>query len=135
MVVNHNPEFEDHFNNPRNVGSLNVQSPRVGTATVTVADCGDVMRLQIEVDRQGYITRSKFKTFGCSSAIAAGSLTTEWLRGKTIDQAELFSGDYITERLDLTPEKQHSSRLAEDAVRGAIADWKCKRCRQGQPVL
>jgi len=135
MVFNHNPEFEDHFNNPRNVGSLNSQSPHVGTATVTVADCGDVMRLQIEVDSQEHIKRCMFKTFGCSAAIAAGSLTTEWLGGKTIDQAELFSGDYVTERLGLTPEKQHSSRLAEDAVRGAITDWKLKRCRQGQPVL
>ncbi len=93
------------------------------------------MRLQIEVDCQGRIKRAVFKTFGCSAAIAAGSLTTEWLRGKTVDQAESFSGDYVTERLGLTPEKQHSSRLAEDAVRGAIADWQSKCCRQHQPAL
>lgn len=135
MEPNRNPEFEDHFNSPRNVGSLNDLSPRVGTATVTVADCGDVMRLQIEVDCQGHIKQSLFKTFGCSSAIAAGSLTTEWLRGRTVAQAERFSGNYVTERLGLTPEKQHSSRLAEDAVREAISDWKRKRCRQSQLAL
>ncbi len=134
MEPNQSPEFVKHFSHPRNVGSLDRRSRRVGTATVTVADCGDVMRLQIEVDCQGRIARAMFKTFGCSAAIAAGSLTTEWLRGRSVDQAEGFSGDYITERLALTPEKQHSSRLAEDAVRAAIADWKRRRCRQGQPA-
>jgi len=134
MEPNRSPEFVKHFSNPRNVGALDRQSRRVGTATVTVADCGDVMRLQIEADCQGRITQAMFKAFGCSAAIAAGSLTTEWLRGRSVDQAEGFSGDYVTERLALTPEKQHGSRLAEDAVRAAVADWKHKRRRQGQPA-
>lgn len=134
MEPNQSPEFVKHFSNPVNVGSLDRRSRCVGTATVTVADCGDVMRLQIEVDRHGRIARAMFKAFGCSAAIAAGSLTTEWLRGRSVDQAEGFTADYVTERLALTPEKQHSSRLAEDAVRAAVADWKRRRCRQGQPA-
>jgi nitrogen fixation NifU-like protein len=124
----------EHFARPRNVGSLDRRSRRVGTGTATVSECGDVMRLQIEVDPRGRISRAMFKTFGCSAAIAAGSVTTEWLRGRSIEEAENFTGDYITERLSLPPDKQHSSRLAQDAVRQAIADWKHTRCRRGQPA-
>ena len=132
MEPNHSPEFMEHFAHPRNVGSLDRRSRRVGTGTATVSECGDVMRLQIEVDPQGRISRAMFKTFGCSAAIAAGSVTTEWLRGRNIEEAESFSGDYVTERLSLPPDKQHSSHLAQDAVRQAIADWKQTRCRCGQ---
>jgi nitrogen fixation NifU-like protein len=92
------------------------------------------MRLQIEVDGRGRISRAMFKTFGCSAAIAAGSVTTEWLQGRNVEEAESFSGDYVTARLSLTPDKQHSSRLARDAVLQAIADWKQRRCRCGQPA-
>ncbi len=132
MKPEYSPEYERHFSNPSNVGRLDHQSCRVGSATVSVADCGDVMRLQIEIDHHGRVKRAKFKTFGCSAAIAAGSVTTEWLEGRSVEQAEVFSGEYITERLALTPEKQHSSRLAENAVRAAVDDWKRKRCRQCQ---
>ena len=133
MEPSHSPELMEHFSRPRNVGSLDRRSRRVGTATATVADCGDVMRLQIEVDQRGRISRAVFKTFGCSAAIAAGSVTTEWLRGRYVEEAEGFSGDYVTERLSLPPDKQHSSRLAEDAVRQAVADFKTRR-RCGQPA-
>jgi NifU-like protein involved in Fe-S cluster formation len=133
MEPNHSPEFVDHFTRPRNVGALNRRSRRVGTATVRVSECGDVMRLQIDVDPRGRISRAMFKTFGCSAAIAAGSVTTEWLRGRNVQEAESFSGDYVTERLSLPPEKQHGSRLAEDAVRQAVADWKHTR-RRGHPA-
>ena len=134
MEPNHSPEFMEHFARPRNVGSLDRRSRRVGTGTARVAECGDVMRLQIEVDGRGRISRAMFKTFGCSAAIAAGSVTTEWLRGRNVQEAEGFSGDYVTERLSLPPDKQHSSRLAEDAVRQALADWKRARRRCGQPA-
>ncbi len=134
MEPSHSPEFMEHFARPRNVGSLDRRSRRVGTGTATVSECGDVMRLQIEVNPRGRISRAMFKTFGCSAAIAAGSVTTEWLRGRSIEEAESFTGDYITERLSLPPDKRHSSRLAEDAVRQAVADWKHTRCRRGQPA-
>ncbi len=132
MEPNHSPEFVEHFTSPRNVGSLDRRSRRVGTGTATVAECGDVMRLQIEVDGQGRISRAVFKTFGCSAAIAAGSVATEWLRGRNVQEAEGFSDDYVTERLSLALDKQHSSRLAQNAVRQAIADWKQRRCPCGQ---
>jgi nitrogen fixation NifU-like protein len=134
MEPNHSPELMEHFSRPRNVGSLDRRSRRVGTGTATVADCGDVMRLQIEVDGRGRIARVKFKTFGCSAAIAAGSVATEWLRGRNVQDAESFSADYVTRRLSLPPDKQHSSHLAEDAVRQAVADWKSRRCPCRQPA-
>ena len=134
MEPNHSPELMDHFSRPRNVGSLDRRSRRVGTGTATVSECGDVMRLQIEVDQRGRISRAMFKTFGCSAAIAAGSVTTEWLQGRNVQEAESFSGDYVTARLSLAPDKQHSSHLARDAVVQAIADWKQRRCRCGQPA-
>jgi len=116
----------DHFTSPRNVGSLDKSSERVGTGIVGAPECGDVMKLQIEVDDEGRIVDAKFKTFGCGSAIAASSLATEWLKGRTIDQAgELKNTDIATE-LSLPPVKVHCSVLAEDAVKAAIEDWKRK---------
>ena len=123
----------DHFNNPRNVGSLDKNAPDVGTGIVGAPECGDVMKLQIQVGRDGRIVDAKFKTFGCGSAIAASSLATEWLKGRTVEQAgELKNADIATE-LSLPPVKIHCSVLAEDAVRAAIADWKRKNGHQAQP--
>jgi nitrogen fixation NifU-like protein len=120
----------DHFTNPRNVGSLDKNSPNVGTGIVGAPECGDVMKLQIQVDGDGRIVDAKFKTFGCGSAIAASSLATEWLKGRTVDQAtELKNSDIATE-LSLPPVKIHCSVLAEDAVKAAIEDWKRKNGRQ-----
>ena len=116
----------DHFNNPRNVGTLDKNSARVGTGIVGAPECGDVMKLQIEVDDDGRIIDAKFKTFGCGSAIAASSLATEWLKGRNVNQAtELKNSDIATE-LSLPPVKIHCSVLAEDAVKAAIDDWKKK---------
>ena len=116
----------DHFNNPRNVGSLDKGSDRVGTGIVGAPQCGDVMKLQIEVDDDGTIVDAKFKTYGCGSAIAASSLATEWLKGKTIEQAEDLKNTYIASELSLPPVKIHCSVLAEDAVKAAIEDLKKK---------
>jgi nitrogen fixation NifU-like protein len=126
----HSAEFTEHFTRPRNVGAI-ADGGRVGTGTVTVSECGDVMRLQIEVDPRGRISRAVFKTFGCSAAIAAGSITTEWLTGRSIEEAEGFRGEYVTERLRLTPDKKHSSRLAEGAVREALGDYRKRCCAAG----
>lgn len=116
----------DHFNSPRNVGSLDKNSDRVGTGIVGAPECGDVMKLQIEVGDDGTIVDAKFKTYGCGSAIAASSLATEWLKGRSVDQAtELRNTDIATE-LSLPPVKIHCSVLAEDAVKAAIEDWKKK---------
>ena len=116
----------DHFTNPRNVGALDKNSTRVGTGVVGAPECGDVLKLQIEVDDGGTIVDAKFKTFGCGSAIAASSLATEWLKGRTVDTAgELKNTDIATE-LSLPPVKIHCSVLAEDAIKAAIADWKRK---------
>jgi nitrogen fixation NifU-like protein len=123
----------DHFNNPRNVGSLDKNAPDVGTGIVGAPECGDVMKLQIQVGRDGRILDAKFKTFGCGSAIAASSLATEWLKGRTVEQAdELKNADIATE-LSLPPVKIHCSVLAEDAVKAAIADWKRKNGHQATP--
>ena len=116
----------DHFNNPRNVGSLDKTARNVGTGIVGAPECGDVMKLQIEVAQDGTIVDAKFKTYGCGSAIAASSLATEWLKGRNIEQAtELRNSDIATE-LSLPPVKIHCSVLAEDAVKAAIEDWKRK---------
>jgi len=116
----------DHFNNPRNVGSMDKSSQSVGTGIVGAPECGDVMKLQIKVDDDGTIVDAKFKTYGCGSAIAASSLATEWLKGKKVDRAtELRNTDIATE-LSLPPVKIHCSVLAEDAVKAAIEDWKRK---------
>ena len=117
----------DHYERPRNVGSLDSRSPSVGTGLVGAPECGDVMKLQIEVDDEGTISDARFKTFGCGSAIAASSLATEWVRGKTIDQAMELKNTEIVEELSLPPVKIHCSVLAEDAVKSAITDYK-KKC-------
>jgi nitrogen fixation NifU-like protein len=116
----------DHFSNPRNVGSLDKNSSHVGTGIVGAPECGDVMKLQIEVDDDGHIVDAKFKTFGCGSAIAASSLATEWLKGKDLDQATELKNTEIASELSLPPVKIHCSVLAEDAIQAAIQDWKRK---------
>ncbi|MDX2064012.1 MAG: Fe-S cluster assembly scaffold IscU [Bacteroidia bacterium] len=117
----------DHYTNPRNVGTLDKAKPTVGTGLVGAPECGDVMRLQIEVDPQTQtIVEAKFKTYGCGSAIASSSLATEWLKGKTVDQALTIDNMTIVEELSLPPVKIHCSVLAEDAVRAAINDYRVK---------
>jgi len=117
----------DHFKNPRNVGTLDKESTSVGTGLVGAPECGDVMRLQIEVDKDsGTIKDAKFKTFGCGSAIASSSLATEWLKGKSIDDALAIDNMEIVEELALPPVKIHCSVLAEDAIKSAITDYKSK---------
>jgi nitrogen fixation protein NifU and related proteins len=116
----------DHFTNPRNVGSLNKDSKKVGTGLVGAPECGDVMRLQIEVDEQGIISDAKFKTFGCGSAIASSSLATEWLKGKSLNDAAKIDNMDIVEELALPPVKIHCSVLAEDAIKAAIKDYQEK---------
>lgn len=117
----------DHFNNPRNVGSLPKDDPTVGTGIVGAPQCGDVMKLQIKVDDTGKIVDAKFKTFGCGSAIASSSLATEWIKGRTIDEALEVKNTQIAKELALPPVKIHCSVLAEDAVRAAIMDYKRKK--------
>ena len=122
----------DHFNNPRNVGSLDKDADDVGTGLVGAPECGDVMKLQIKVDDDTQkITDARFKTFGCGSAIAASSLATEWVRGKSIDDAGKVSNVEIVEELSLPPVKIHCSVLAEDAIKSAIADYKQKQIDKG----
>ena len=115
----------DHYNNPRNVGSLDKDSNTVGTGVVGAPECGDVMKLQIEVEGDT-IVDAKFKTFGCGSAIASSSLATEWIKGKKIDEALQITNREIVEELSLPPVKIHCSVLAEDAIKSAIADYKQK---------
>jgi len=117
----------DHYENPRNVGSMDNNDPNVGTGMVGAPACGDVMRLQIRVDDSGVIEDAKFKTYGCGSAIASSSLLTEWVRGKTLDEASQIKNMDIVEELALPPVKIHCSVLAEDAISAAIADVKEKR--------
>lgn len=117
----------DHYSNPKNVGTLDKASKNVGTGLVGAPECGDVMRLQIEVDdATGIIKDAKFKTFGCGSAIASSSLATEWLKGKTVDQAVSIDNMDIVEELNLPPVKIHCSVLAEDAIKAAINDYRVK---------
>ena len=117
----------DHYNNPRNVGTMDKSAAEVGTGLVGAPECGDVMRLQIRVDPEtNVIEDAKFKTFGCGSAIASSSLATEWVKGKTIDEAMAISNTDIVKELALPPVKIHCSVLAEDAIRAAIGDWKKK---------
>jgi Fe-S cluster assembly scaffold IscU len=117
----------EHFKNPRNVGSLNKEAKNVGTGLVGAPECGDVMRLQIEVDEtSGVIRDAKFKTFGCGSAIASSSLATEWLKGKHLDEAMKIDNMDIVEELALPPVKIHCSVLAEDAIKAAIRDYQVK---------
>src|ERR687886_2284636 len=118
----------DHYNNPRNVGSLDKSDPNVGTGMVGAPECGDVMKLQVKVNpATGVIEDAKFKTFGCGSAIASSSLATEWLKGKTVDEALDIKNTQIVNELKLPPVKIHCSVLAEDAIKAAIADYKKKQ--------
>lgn len=120
----------DHAENPRNVGTLDKSDPNVGTGLVGAPACGDVMRLQIKVDPDtNTIVDAKFKTFGCGSAIAASSLATEWIKGKTVDEAETLENSAIVEELNLPPVKIHCSVLAEDAIKSAIADYRAKKAK------
>ena len=116
----------EHYENPRNIGSLDSGSKSVGTALVGAPECGDVMKLQIEVDENDKIIDAKFKTFGCGSAIASSSLATEWIKGKSLDEATTIQNTDIVEELSLPPVKIHCSVLAEDAIKGAIADYRRK---------
>ena len=127
----------DHYTNPRNVGSLDKSSTSVGTGLVGAPECGDVMKLQVRVNPEtGVIDEAKFKTFGCGSAIASSSLATEWLKGKTVDQALAIKNTDIVNELALPPVKIHCSVLAEDAIKAAIADYQKKReeTKASEPV-
>ena len=117
----------DHYEHPRNVGSLDKSDAQVGTGMVGAPACGDVMKLQIKVNAQGVIEDAKFKTYGCGSAIASSSLLTEWVKGKTLDQASQIKNTQIAEELALPPVKIHCSVLAEDAIKAAIADYQTKQ--------
>jgi nitrogen fixation protein NifU and related proteins len=117
----------EHYENPRNVGTLDANSDEVGTGLVGAPACGDVMRLQIRVNADGVIEDARFKTFGCGSAIASSSLATEWIKGKKIEEAGQLSNSQIAEELNLPPVKIHCSVLAEDAIKSAILDYKRKR--------
>lgn len=116
----------DHYENPRNVGKLDTNDSSVGTGVVGAPACGDVMRLQIKVNDQGIIEDAKFKTYGCGSAIASSSLVTEWVKGKSIEEASTITNSAIAEELALPPVKIHCSILAEDAIKAAVADYKKK---------
>ena len=116
----------DHYENPRNVGSLDKDAPDVGTGLVGAPACGDVMKLQIKVNGDGVIEDAKFKTFGCGSAIASSSLVTEWVKGKTVDEALTIKNTDVAQELNLPPVKVHCSVLAEDAIKAALSDYKEK---------
>ena len=117
----------DHYENPRNVGKFDAEDPNIGTGMVGAPACGDVMRLQIKVNEQGVIEDSKFKTYGCGSAIASSSLATEWMKGKTLEEAELIKNTQLAEELALPPVKIHCSVLAEDAIKAAVRDYREKK--------
>lgn len=117
----------DHYENPRNVGSFDKNDPHVATGMVGAPACGDVMKLQLKIDEQGVIEDAKFKTYGCGSAIASSSLVTEWVKGKTLDEASAIKNTAIAEELALPPVKIHCSILAEDAIKAAIEDYKSKQ--------
>ncbi len=126
----YNEKVIDHYENPRNVGNLDKTSPNVGTGMVGAPACGDVMKLQIEVDEKtGIIQKAVFKTFGCGSAIASSSLATEWLKGRTLEEADKIKNTEIAEELKLPPVKIHCSLLAEDAIKAAVSDYRAKNER------
>ena len=122
----------DHYNNPRNVGSLDKSDPEVGTGIVGAPECGDVMKLQLKIGDDGTIEDAKFKTFGCGSAIASSSLATEWVKGKTVAEARQLKNTEIVEELNLPPIKIHCSVLAEDAIKAALQDYENKRKKVGE---
>ena len=123
----------DHYENPRNVGSLDKEAADVGTGLVGAPACGDVMKLQIRVDDQGVIQDAKFKTFGCGSAIASSSLVTEWVKGKTVEEAMQIKNTDVAQELNLPPVKIHCSVLAEDAIKAAVGDWQRKQATRAAP--
>ena len=124
----------DHYQNPRNVGSLDKNAPDVGTGVVGAPECGDVMKLQIKVAKDGTILDAKFKTYGCGSAIASSSLATEWLKGSSVSDAEKIKNTQIVQELALPPVKIHCSVLAEDAIKAAIEDWRKKQATTDEAV-
>ena len=128
--MNYSDKVVDHVEHPRNVGSLDAQDPAVGTGLVGAPACGDVMKLQIRVSDAGVIEEARFKTFGCGSAIAASSLVTEWVKGRTVEQALAISNREVAEELALPPVKIHCSVLAEDAIKAAIADYRAKAAKK-----
>jgi len=124
----------DHYENPRNVGSFTKAEDGVGTGMVGAPACGDVMKLQIKVGKDGIIEDAKFKTYGCGSAIASSSLVTEWVKGKSLDEAVAIKNTQIAEELALPPVKIHCSILAEDAIKAAVADYKARHAQSAQPI-
>uniref|UniRef100_UPI00398F00DF iron-sulfur cluster assembly enzyme ISCU n=1 Tax=Pristiophorus japonicus TaxID=55135 RepID=UPI00398F00DF len=130
LTAAYHKKVVDHYENPRNVGSLDKNSKNVGTGLVGAPACGDVMKLQIEVDDDGKIIDARFKTFGCGSAIASSSLATEWVKGKTVDEALTIKNTAIAKELCLPPVKLHCSMLAEDAIKAALADYKVKQRKE-----
>ncbi|MFZ0694519.1 MAG: Fe-S cluster assembly scaffold IscU [Alphaproteobacteria bacterium] len=123
----------DHYENPRNIGSLDKNAADVGTGLVGAPACGDVMKLQIKVSPEGVIEDAKFKTFGCGSAIASSSLITEWVKGRTLDEAETIKNTEIAQHLALPPVKIHCSVLAEDAIKAAVHDYREKQAKKAKP--
>ena len=126
-MANYHEKVIDHYENPRNVGKMDPKSKRMGTGLVGAPACGDVMKLQIEVDDDGKIVDAKFKTFGCGSAIASSSLATEWIKGKQLSDAAKIKNSDIAKELSLPPVKLHCSMLAEDAIQAALKDYKVKQ--------
>ncbi|XP_077456084.1 iron-sulfur cluster assembly enzyme ISCU [Stigmatopora argus] len=134
IVSSYHKKVVDHYENPRNVGSLDKNAKNVGTGLVGAPACGDVMKLQVEVDENGKILDAKFKTFGCGSAIASSSLATEWVKGKSIDEALRIKNTDIAKELCLPPVKLHCSMLAEDAIKAALSDYRIKQTKEKQSV-
>ncbi|XP_061624358.1 iron-sulfur cluster assembly enzyme ISCU, mitochondrial [Phyllopteryx taeniolatus] len=134
ILCSYHKKVVDHYENPRNVGSLDKNARNVGTGLVGAPACGDVMKLQVEVDENGKIVDAKFKTFGCGSAIASSSLATEWVKGKSIDEALRIKNTDIAKELCLPPVKLHCSMLAEDAIRAALSDYRVKQNKEEQGV-
>ncbi|AJE99394.1 MULTISPECIES: Fe-S cluster assembly scaffold IscU [Pandoraea] len=132
--MSYSKEVLDHYENPRNVGSFEKGDDAVGTGMVGAPACGDVMKLQIRVNEAGVIEDAKFKTYGCGSAIASSSLVTEWVKGKTLDQALDIKNTQIAQELALPPVKIHCSILAEDAIKAAVADYKQKHGQSAEPA-
>jgi nitrogen fixation NifU-like protein len=134
-IMAYSDKVLDHYNHPRNIGSLDRNDPNVGTGVVGAPECGDVMKLQVKVDGNQRIVDAKFKTFGCGSAIASSSLATEWVKGKLLDEALEIKNTSIVKELSLPPVKIHCSVLAEDAIRAAIIDLKKKRDAAQKPSV
>src|SRR5271170_3051055 len=129
--MSYSPKVVDHYENPRNIGSFDKKDPLVGTGVVGAPECGDVMKLQIKINKNTHVIEdAKFKTFGCGSAIASSSLATEWLKGKTVDEALRIKNTDIVQELSLPPIKIHCSVLAEDAIKAAIGDYRTKQAKR-----